>query len=665
MDKFKGNTVVIGTVNPKGLPDGTKTTYFTESQVQKAAKRFRDRRKRPIPLYIDHKTKDDKGRPVKPCGFVWFGKVREDNGKLYAVAVLYDDDNGKLANDLVKHKTCPMREFSLGYNILMEDKNGSLDVTDLEVTELSLCYKGVQPTDLSIITTVDEIVNAGMPKNNTNQKNINNKNINLNKQTSDNPTNQTSVPQKGKKRDRDQMSASGNGDMGYNPYNWNDGFYQTYNSRQEYEQRENVKGYDPAQQRDFLLSRFSDEISRSYQPQQYTMSATAAAGDMDTDTPQTQTGNSNINQTIDQLLNEYNQQLKNGTAPNTELEETIRNLKKYSVGQGKSELSQGLNAPAPSMNDVKRGLLDRWERVKSVRKRTVEECKDADDWQREQQLYALQDEKFERELKEIEERMNKMNTTIQTKFRSILPALLKVNEQSGNNLQPQDVQEVEKFFSNAAAVDNKTADSLVKFIEASASFATENTGYSHKAADSINDLFQRYKSTETLKDEQHNLIEQMKKEMEILKKENQALKNSAIKPIQPTIGNSVHIPRDTNIKRMKVATQASQGGQDSAIPWMQQGRQIMPTDRLSDYGKAALTASIKCSPKEDAESHYQRASIWDDMMSNPEVKRHDIGEYHSKLFEKLGGARILPPGSGFEQGKPYYGPDWSGIREQN
>lgn len=630
MENFKDNMVLIGTVNPKGLPDGTKTTYFTESEVHRAAKKMRDRRSKPIPVYIDHKTKDDKGKPIQPCGFVWYGKVREDNGKLYAVVVLHNNENGKLAKELINHKTCPMREFSLGYDILMEDKNGSLDVKGLDVKELSICYKGVQKTDMSIITTVGEILNkdttnASMPKNNENL--INHKKQNLLNQT--NQTNQTNQP----------TQSSQKMEIGYDETKHSN-IARFYNNKSEYD-ADPVRGVNPDTHRDIILNQFAAEMQRYNQPQGYSMHATAAAGD---EMQQEQVQTSNTSQLVDSLVAQYQQQVKQGAPVDSKFEELIQGLKKYSVPQGKSDLAPALNTPAPSMNVVKKNKQDQWEAVKATRKPQSEFT--PEQWEREARLRELEDQDFERQIQEIDGRMSKMNAAIQTKLRSILPALLKANEQNANGLQPQDVQVVENFFSNAASTGPQAADSLVKFIEASASFANENTAFSHKAADSINDLFTRYKSTEALNLEQLQLIDKMKKELENMKKENDALKNATNKPVQPTLDSSYGIGRESNVKKMKLQSNASAASVSASTPsefWGQAANTSNSSSfggmtGLSRYGQQVLVASVTNNPKEPLSSHLARAGKWDEMFTNPMVKTHDINAYQDELFKRA------PPG---------------------
>ena len=223
-----------------------------------------------------------------------------------------------------------------------------------------------------------------------------------------------------------------------------------------------------------------------------------------------------------------------------------------------------------------------------------------------------------------------MNTAIQTKLRATLPALMKVNEQSGNGLKQHDIEVLEHILSNAASMDQTTADSLVRYVEAAASFANDNSNTCNNAANTLNDLFSRYNKSEDTLIENRVLIDQLKKEIDTLKNENNTLKNSTTKPIQP-IGNPNNGDNDTVLKRRKVEVCASSGASSSSY-----NRELPVFDptSMNNFQQAALRASIINAPHEPAGSHLKRAAVWDAMMSNPLVKSHNIGEYQRDLFEK-------------------------------
>lgn len=529
MNTLNDRTVVIGVVNPKGEPDDKKTTYLTESELDSFVQTVNDRRRKPYYIHLNHYTHDKDGKPAIPCGQLINAVKKKENGKIYVAALLYDNDNGRLADKLVRDKKIPMRNFSLGYNVYFKDKNGEVDVFHKQPLEVSLCYRGAREnTDISTVTTFKDLIDKGTNKGN----NIKYNNDEKNKYKS-------LINKQNLHKTRPKEFLSGR----FSKYKVNMSA-SMINDRQlsSFEVPMNCTiGY-----KDEAISKipcFSDLLNRTMNeiPDTDTnirvVNANAAY-----DTDSTPTQNSSEPNPVDSYnSNQGNERMdiestKSQTDPvtqsiidgykarkdvlnETEIKTYLDQIKKSLSSDNKRDVNFNIPITEPSLSVKCQRELDEFRK----NRKPIPENTDPDTRAVLEEYYRDKEARLIEEHKQLLEKEMNVRNTIQKSLNEMLPDIVKA---SNGNFTEKDYQALAELYSRAPELGAPVADGVINYMKADASRHAAIKERDRISADKLEKSFQDFQTLKEKFGQQYNHMEDLQNQIRQLKQENESLKNS-------------------------------------------------------------------------------------------------------------------------------------------
>lgn len=594
------HTVCIGVLNPVPQPDGKKTTYLTKSEVDALNRRIRDRRYKPVPVHINHVTHKD-GEPVEPCGFVWHTVMR-DNGELCVAAVLFDNENGRLAKKLIEDKKNPMSEFSLGYNVEFKtNNNGLLEVTNKEATEVTLCYKGAHDTKIGKVCKVRDVVEhinkdigvrekKGIPAKTesvTPNESSDNKNINKHQiKKMEDIVEQTGVP--------------------------------THFPATRY----SGNGYFADTKMQQLFTDFIDGVGKSG----LTIGAKAYdGGEADTEMtdattsapPPTSSSSSSSSSSSNTRGIPVNDMLK-------KIEEIQGSLMRYKTNPEESKLGSSDDATSSSSDSASSQLsvvqaeLNQITEMQNMAKAKRTPIDQLPESVREEVANArkMEDDNFEMQKADLLKQITNIKKSLQNAFNAQAPVLLKVAKEGGEGFDEQQMKGVRDFMSIVPLYGKDQADNVDKFMKVNAKYMKQSEADKEMAANGLNSIYEQIVIADQKINERNEIIENLRRETEELK-----ARLSKAEKVGGVYSTAV-VPKGENmsvaqaVKKVKSNAYANQlGGMDVA-----KAKDVVSS--LTHGSKVALQSSMLAQPSATPETHLKRAALWS-FLDRPSVERFD------------------------------------------
>jgi len=610
MEKYMNLPVLIGFLNPPGEPDDKNTTYFTKSQLEKLNRKFNDHRHGKVHLYINHKTKDKDGKPYEPSGEVISSTIDKE-GRLKIAAIVYDNHNGKLAQKFINDKNMPMRDFSMGYEVLMKDLGDEgYQKIDNIIKEVSICYRGAREgTRIGYVTSLAEIAKIGEKKLSGAQLNINNNNEKKNH--SDNSKTETTKTSQNKKMDFELTANSdfmlGTGNISQmNFFDMNSAMKNAVNNFMNTDYRGN--------QHQALTANASMDVEESTAPgdntsygKQYQTGATSTSSSQNT--------NVNSDKLIDDLINQFRS--KEPDRENAELEEYRKTLKEIAKNR---ERNIDVEIPLPESSLAKRLGME----AEALRAQRPPITADLPDKVREymEQDYRLKDmaiaEEHERRIKEDNMARNEM----QRKVKNVLGGLLKTSENNNTVFSEDNARSVATLISKAGELGPKVQEGVLKLFDALAA----NDEASVNAANKVQDIFTKYQGARQVILKLNEEIQQTKEENDKLKRDYETLANRA--PINTREYKESHkLKQIEGVKKVKVEASYDPGVSSN------QGGFYIP-EKLNRYGETMLAVRLMHA-KETPDDTKKFTLFTNQIFENPNIDKYDLMGALIKHKEKL------------------------------
>lgn len=658
-------TFLIGVLNPKGEPDGDLTTYFTESQLKKLEEKINNENTPKLPLFINHITKNSSGEPAEPSGLVEYAYINPNNKKLYIAASLNDNENGRLAKQLVFDEKTPMREFSLGYNVYMkEDESGIPIPVDNEGHEVSICYVGAREgTKIQIAADKETILNNKTPiKINDNNKisvsaskqshsfinkpktrdvfswvyNIKNNNANSNNFKRNNSFNYSNIPQDRVfsdlyKRSKNMSASTNNVNYSLDP------------NYKEFVRPKPIQLTGAKTTREVLMeSMRSLEANNTMTIIPATASATSQIDNKPLDVTNLlqfahdNKGNANSDTSASILANIDKVDLS--TKTNEELlqihEALIKEIKNTSallpndadnlqIEENIKKLQQSLT-PADENFDLR--LTD-----VQVPNEAMDENVNDEEWMKkipdslpeDVKAGIIRDRLENRQLKQRENEekrklIRESQIRLQEKLAKILPYYIKAErEKSGKNFTESDAEALRNLFGRLPYMPEPMHAGIRNFIEAQASFVTSAKENGKIAADSLEKLYKNVKENKEKSDALIQKMETLKRTLEDVKKENEMLKSQ--------------LPYGTENDRLQRVSASASASSDYEVNKRQRNGlqnhtnimvqngvttttsriQVPDVSKMSREGRIAWEASRNCNYGVDPAFHAYVAQLYD------------------------------------------------------
>lgn len=600
--------VLIGFLNPPGEPDDKNTTYFTKSQLEKLNKKFNDHRHGKVHLYINHKTKDKDGKSYEPSGEVISSTIDEE-GRLKIAAIVYDNHNGKLAQKFINDKKMPMREFSMGYEVLMKDLGDEgYQKIDNIIKEVSICYRGAREgTRIGYVTTLADIAKLGEKKQPTKEQNIN---INNEKKNhSDKTKTETSKTSQNKKMDlelspnNDFMIGTGNSSQ-MNLFDMDSAMKNSLNNFMN----TGFKGTNTQS----LTANASMDVDDSVAP------AENAFNDRQTQyshSSSVQNTGANSDKLIDDLINQFRS--KEPDRETAELEEYRKTLKEIARNK---EKNIDVEIPLPESSLAKRLGME----AEALRAQRPPITADLPQNVREymEQDYRLKDaaiaEEHERRIKEDNAARNEM----QRKVKNVLGGLLKTSDNNNTVFSEDNARSVATLISKAGELGPKVQEGVLKLFDALAA----NDEASVNAANKVQDIFTKYQGARQVIHKLNEEVELTKKENDRLKREYETLANRA--PINTKEYKESHkLKQIEGIKKVK-----AEASYDSDVS-SNQNSFYLP-DKLNRYGETMLAVRLMHA-RETPEDTRKFTLFTNDIFNNKNIDKYDLMDALIKHKKKV------------------------------
>jgi hypothetical protein len=561
-EKFLNGTVCFGVLNPKGEPDGKVTTYFTESQLKKLESTISNANASPIPVYINHYTKDKDGKPVEPSGQVIFGKVRDDNGKFYVGIIFYDTPNGKLATSFLTNKNLPMGELSLGYKVFFKENGKNIDIIGNEATEVSICYRGDREgTKIGHVTTLKNVLNVGKNVfNNPIVNNIKNQNFKQNQNI------QIKEPSFIKNSTSNKMDINSSNDYGFH---FVDGashheiaatpnFSTIFNSH--------VNGVARDDSRIHVVDTTASLNDASDPPSVSGMHIQQNASVAATETP-------DVNLIIKKFVSDYKD---NGQINEDAIKDYIYKLKQSSAQSDSDGI--GLQITDSQLSTKLAGELDELRKKRP----TIPDEIDPALKSKMHELYANEERALKEEHTRLLQKDFMLRTELQKSMKQHLPNLIKSSENANGQqggLNKENIKYFVQLLSKASELGPEFADGALKYLEATASMAEEVNKSKTMSATALEALLNNYSGASTALTAQNQKFNEMDQRCNQLEKENNMLKQNL--PVGAKAQAYDNNSDNKSFKKIKTTNSSNEFF-----------KPVKGDDLdLSRYGKAALGAS--------------------------------------------------------------------------
>lgn len=155
--KDEEKIVYMGVGNPKGESPLYETTYLDTLQLRLLVSQLKD-----IPMYIEHFTHTNDGKPIEPCGKTLGAFMHPNTGELWLGFKTYTNATGTLAKGYLGEdigdfypeelqgifpdpKSVKMFELSLGHRVDFNVLNDGREVPFANaINEVSICQKGAR-----------------------------------------------------------------------------------------------------------------------------------------------------------------------------------------------------------------------------------------------------------------------------------------------------------------------------------------------------------------------------------------------------------------------------------------------------------------------------------------------------------------------------------------
>lgn len=622
--KYLENTVCIGVLNPKGEPDGKQTTYFTQSELKRAEQIFNDKNRAPIKVYINHVLKNKDGKEVEPSGEIINAKIRDDNGKLYVAAMLYDNENGKLASKLVNDKNIPMRNFSMGYKVFFKnDAKGNLNVINKEVSEVSLCYRGArEDTLIGSVTTLDNIIKEGNTNILNNKSNIN-KNINLKDYTKNKNfiDNIKTVPDLYKNMNKSEVVRNelegkrhsfvmGCNNAGINSQMSHSDFLNNLISHIPKE-NDNIKVVEANAAYDGSTSMPAPTSTQS------NISNYNASTPESTST-QSNTNNVQSGENKDFDINAFIMKLSGKNQSSLDDNQILDVINKLKNGSNNNTSKSNINIPMPQTTLADK-LTAEYQKYLTEREPIPDNIPDSLKQQL-TRLYADEESRIKEGHRILIKKDEELRTNIQTNLKNILPNLVRASEKTSNPFTEDDIKSFSEFMGRAPELGPMVAQGTGSYINAQAAYLKEMDENGKMAADTLQRVFETYQDTKSAVKTQHSQMQQLQNEIEMLKKQNEMLKNNV-----PVGTNPLKTRSDNNndggvIKKVKSDKKDDPRGEfmtyNSNPNTNKNSMGNFKADGLNKYGLAAYTASIISNPElSNTEFPMAQARLYNDLFN--------------------------------------------------
>lgn len=617
MEKILDRTVFSGILNPKGEPDGKQTTYFTESQLKNLEKYINDKRRKKLPLHILHYTHDEDGNPIEASGEIYQAQIKP-NGKLYIAGMLYDNDNGKVAHELLNHKEVPMRGLSLGSELGLND---DLEILFKKPVEVSLCYLGARKgTNITSVTKVKNVLKLqkinNKDKDNLFLKNNTQENKQKNLNQKDNNTNSLNKEKKMESMfDKNHefsyyVSNKGPADYPKNVPTYREVIDRVLSDADSYGEKVRYQNVNVNANYDDSPDQYQQQQqNRNYQDVATTTeSAKARSAD----------------EIISSLVSDY--QKKGENNKDHELEEYLKKIKNP---EAEERITYDLQITEPSLSTkFEKEMIDFRNSRPPIDENLPEHYKKEIREARERQEAELQKRHVEALKKDSDLRNN-----LQTKFKTFLPTLIKAAEQRGQPLSQKDIEAVATLFTKSAELGPEFAEGTCNLINAQAALNATMKEQGKVTANILEDTYHKFASAKEAVLKQQQTISQMQEELEKYRRENDALKNNTPSRVRATVQSTPQnqqqyqqegYRRDGFFKKVKTNAMSD----DQPVSFYKRGNQFD-----NDWGKVGYGTSVKLYPNESEDFHQKQGKMMDTLMNNCPEGFYNAMPYYRGLME--------------------------------